>query len=67
MDAVIWTALAPNFLEVTKKPYSVEAAVDYLANLSMETAARAGDYIDRTLPEIDTPLRRALALHKNRH
>ena len=59
-QAVIWTALLPNFEEKQHEPFTVPAAVRYLNGLADETRIRAFEYIRRAPPEIMTPLRRAL-------
>lgn len=56
-DAVIWTALASNFTEVTKRAYSAEDAIAYLGELSSEEFANAADYIKNAPPQVETPFR----------
>ena len=61
-DAAIWTALASNFGEPDKggEPFSVTAAIRYLAKLEERDPAqfaRALDYICKAPPEIETPVR----------
>lgn len=60
--AVIWTALTSNFHEPDKagRPFSVTAALDYLAALNAERLARALQYFRNAPPEIRTPLRAAV-------
>lgn len=43
-DAVVWTALAPNFAEKRRQPFGVDAALAYLAQLTGERR-RADDII----------------------
>jgi hypothetical protein len=60
--AAIWTALASNFHEPGKGggPFSVEAALDYLATLDAEQLAQALKYFRNAPPEIRSPLRDAV-------
>ncbi len=65
-DAAIWTALASNFDEPGKggEPFSVTAAIRYLEALSAKDPAafaRALDYIRNAPPEVETPVRDAVA------
>lgn len=65
-DAAIWTALESNFGEHGKggEPFSVTAAIRYLAKLEERDAAqfaRALDYIRKAPPEIETPVRDEVA------
>ncbi len=65
-DAAIWTALASNFDEPGKggEPFSVTAAIRYLEALSAKDPAgfkRAWDYIKKAPPEVQTPVRDAVA------
>lgn len=60
-QAVIWTALTPNFEEEQNEPFTVHAAVRYLNGLPGETRTRAFEYIRRAPPEIMTPFRRQFA------
>jgi hypothetical protein len=56
-DAAIWTALAPNFRDKARRPYSVPAAMDYLASLDGPTRALALDYIRKSPRQIRSLLR----------
>ena len=58
----IWTALASNFHEPDKggRPFSVEAALDYLAALDADRLDRALEYFRKAPPEIRTALREAV-------
>jgi hypothetical protein len=62
-DAVIWTALASNFHEVGKagKPFTVDAAMEYLDGLDKPDLAAALHYIWDAPPEVQTPVRAAVA------
>ena len=60
-DAAVWTALGSNFREKRGTPFTVAAAMTYLAQLSGEQRTLAFEYINRAPVEVDTPLRRALA------
>ncbi|MEK7404267.1 MAG: hypothetical protein AAB225_04095 [Acidobacteriota bacterium] len=59
-DAVVWTDLAPNFKDKTGKPFSVEAAIQYLEGLPKGQRRRAYEYVNNAPPEVDTPVRRRL-------
>ena len=61
-DAVIWTALASNFHEEEKagKPFTVEAAMEYLDGLDKPELAAALHYIWNAPPEVQTPVRAAV-------
>ncbi|WP_457811452.1 hypothetical protein [Sinorhizobium meliloti] len=58
-DAVIWTALAPNFQDRRAIEFSVEAAMSYLKALESETFALAEEYLRKAPEGIKTPLRDA--------
>jgi hypothetical protein len=60
VDAVIWTDLPSNFEDHTGRKFSVDAAVDYLAELPKELIDQAREYLDRAPAEIETPLRAKL-------
>lgn len=62
-DAVIWTALASNFHgeERAGKPFTVEAAMEYLDGLDKPDLAAALHYIWNAPPEVHTPVRVAVA------
>ena len=57
VDAVLWTALGPRFLEKTGETFSPEAAVRYLGTLDGQIRQDAFSYIRRAPPEICTPVR----------
>ncbi|MCW5725612.1 MAG: hypothetical protein KIS81_11750 [Maricaulaceae bacterium] len=58
-DAAIWTALASNFHEPNKagEPFSIEAAIRYLAAQDAQTLNMALAYIRRAPAEVQTPVR----------
>jgi hypothetical protein len=60
VDAVVWTALGSNFHERAGRPFSVDAAVQYLAYLPQDAKAHALEYIQRAPAEVMTPLRQRL-------
>lgn len=60
-DAIIWTALAPNFTEVTSRAYSADEALSYLSDLPCEKLALAAEYIRKAPPQVQTPFRTAFA------
>lgn len=62
IDVVIWTDLESNFSikSSDKKPFSVVNAVEHLQRLPPEAKANAAEYIWRSPPLVDTPLRRAV-------
>lgn len=57
-DAVIWTAIGQRFREKTGEPFSVDAAVGYLARLPEQTKALALDYIRNAPGDVMTPVRK---------
>lgn len=61
-DAVIWTALASNFHEDGNagKPFTVDAAMEYLDGLDKAGLATALHYIWNAPPEVQTPVRAAV-------
>ena len=59
-DAVIWTALGPNFQQRSGKVFSTMAAIDYLRKLEGEKKIDTLAYIRSCLPQIRTPLRDAV-------
>jgi hypothetical protein len=61
IDAVVWTALPPNFEEKTGNLFSAESAIAYLKVLSERECQNALHYITKAPEEVDTPLRRAVA------
>jgi hypothetical protein len=60
-DAAVWTALGSNFREKRGTPFTVGAAMKYLAQLGGEQRRLAFEYVNRAPAEVDTPLRRAFA------
>lgn len=60
-DAVIWTALASNYLQCSGKPFSVAAAVHYLQGLKDDIQEKALAYIRRAPESTQTPLRREVS------
>jgi hypothetical protein len=60
-QAVVWTALLSNFKSNGRPPFSVCAAVHYVTNLGEPDKTKAIEYVRRAPPEVDTPVRRALA------
>jgi hypothetical protein len=59
IDAVIWTALGPEFDGKTRKR-SEKQIVSYLAGLTGDDRARAEEYVRRAPPQIATNYRRAI-------
>ncbi|KSV89703.1 hypothetical protein N181_31885 [Sinorhizobium fredii USDA 205] len=59
LEAVIWTALAPNFAELQSVEFSVDAAMIYLKALPSDKFALAEDYIRNAPETVRTPLRAA--------
>lgn len=57
-DGVVWTAIGPRFREKTGEPFSVDAAVGYLARLPEQTKALALDYIRNAPGDVVTPVRK---------
>lgn len=72
-DGVIWTAIPPNFPEEQKCPFSIEAALEYLGQLTGEYLAKAHRYIIETPDAIATELRKRvrwpelIAVHEAGH
>jgi hypothetical protein len=60
-DAAIWTALGSNFREKRDAPFTVAAAMTYLADLDGEQRRLAFEYVNRAPAEVVTPLRRAFS------
>jgi hypothetical protein len=56
-DAVIWTALLPNFERVFDVPFTVDGAVNYINNLTEPVKSKAMEYIKNAPTEIITPVR----------
>ena len=61
-QAVVWTALISNFESNGRPPFSVPAAVAYVNNLGDLEKSKAIEYVRRAPAEVDTPVRRALAV-----
>lgn len=59
IDAVIWTALPPRYMDIEGRIPTEQDAVAYLTSLSGETLQHARAYIERVPAQIDTPYRRA--------
>ena len=57
-DAVVWTALPPNFQDKRGVAFSVNNAVSYLQGLTPPAQKTALDYIRNAPTEVDTPFRR---------
>jgi hypothetical protein len=60
LDAVIWTALPPNFEEQTGCALSVGAAVSYLEQVSDEVRRRAEQYVRCAPSQVRTVIRQGL-------
>jgi hypothetical protein len=58
-EAVIWTDLAPNFLEKKGESFSVESALKHLSELPPEARAKAAEYVRRAPAEIKTRFRQS--------
>lgn len=56
-DAVVWTDLANNFADKRKSPFSIEAAISYLHELTGEAKMEAQKYIMLAPQEVNTPVR----------
>jgi hypothetical protein len=60
LDAVVWTALPPKFAGVDRRaPESVQAAVDYLIGLDVESTAKAREYVEKAPAQVQTAFRSA--------
>jgi hypothetical protein len=59
VTAVVWTALAPKFNDINRKPSELEV-VKYLAALEGEKRQSAEEYVRRAPKQIATPYRRAI-------
>jgi hypothetical protein len=58
LDAVIWTGLASNFLERTRKNFSVDQGIAWLRELvNQRKHAKAEEYIRKAPPQTNTRLR----------
>ncbi len=60
VDAIVWTALKSNFKDITKQPFSIDAAMLYLRGLRPEGKVEAAEYVRRAPDFVKTPLRSAL-------
>lgn len=60
-DGAVWTALPSNFEAERGEPFSIEAAMAYLASLDGASLRAAVDYLEKAPSGVQTPLRRALA------
>lgn len=60
IDAVIWTDLTENFLEITRIPLTEENAVNYLNDLPLGIKVKAEQYIRRAPSTIDTSIRKSV-------
>ena len=54
LDAVVWTALRSNFQKKVKKPFSLDAALDYLKKLPPEGKVKAAE-CSATCPHGEAP------------
>ena len=57
IEAVVWTAIGPRFVEKTGEAFSPKAALRYLAILRGHKRAAALEYIREAPPEVATPVR----------
>ena len=57
IPTAIWTAISPNFMEELGVAFSVEAAMQYLKQLSKAEQDSVLEYVQKTPPEITTPFR----------
>ena len=62
IDVVVWAGLASNFETKCGIPFSVEAALSYLKNLSPEGKAKAAEYIFRAPDFVRTSLRSSVEI-----
>jgi hypothetical protein len=60
LDVVVWTALASNFTEKTKRRFSVAAALSHMEGLSAEGRVKAAEYVWRARAFVKTSVRTAL-------
>lgn len=60
VDCVIWNELTCNFQDHTGRPFNLDNAVKYLAELPQSLRDQAKLYIDRNPACVDTPLRKKL-------
>lgn len=57
IPAAVWTAIPPNFTEELGVQFSVEAAIQYLKQLTKAEQESVKEYIQNTPPVITTPFR----------
>lgn len=61
IDAVVWTALAPNFDESHGKGSTgTDGVLNYLRGLDAVTQSKAREYVERSTIQVMTPLRQAI-------
>ncbi len=60
LDSVVWTALESDFEKKTRTPFSLEAVVAYLKELTPAAKAKAAEYVWRAPDFVQTPVRSAL-------
>lgn len=60
-DAMIWTGFRSNFQDKKHAPFSIESALIHLKALPPVDRDRAVQYFRKAPPQIDTPLRKAVA------
>jgi hypothetical protein len=60
IDAVIWTALPPRYLNIEGRVPTDEDVISYLTSLTGETLTHARSYIEQVPQQISTPYRRAI-------
>ena len=60
MDAVLWTDTPSNFVQRTGRSFSVPAMLGHIRRLKPETKAKVAEYVWRSPPFVQTPLRRVL-------
>jgi len=63
-DAVVWTALPSNYSKQQSHVFTVPHAIAYLRSLPTAPRDNALDYIRNAPPEVETALRKALALER---
>lgn len=63
VDAVIWTALPPRYMNVEGRIPTDQDALSYLAGLTGDKLEHARSYIQQVPRQIDTPYRRAIERH----
>ncbi len=63
IDVVVWTDLQSNFEKTAGQPFSVPAAISYLASLPESGKFYAAEYIGKAPDFVVTPLRSELLTH----